>query len=214
MSDLLIFDVLLIRGGIRNPDALFPPVDPAGIKRLLQAILRSTYDALKKDCLVYILLKWAGEGRETSPGSRRFAEERCIPPQFVALADAYWLLDTGSNLAKAISILSDARLNRDYVSKILQALSIPPNTTSQSSPSSPHLTPASATLIVRYVQTAKPPLTEPADISLYALSLAHTSFVSALNYARTFHEGSEMKERVWRELVGWCLMRESLLFSC
>jgi hypothetical protein len=108
MSDLLLFDVLLIRGGIRTPDMLFPPSDYAALRKLLEAIDRSVYDRLKKDCLVYILLKWAWdtEGRDTNAGwETRFVEERCIPPQFVSLANAYWLLDTGSNLAVRLAFV-------------------------------------------------------------------------------------------------------------
>ena len=90
MADLLIFDVLLIRGGIRQPDMYYPPVDTSSLHRLLRAIDTSTYDTLKKDCLIYMLLKWYHDNREA-----RFQVERCIPPQFVALADAYWHLDTG-----------------------------------------------------------------------------------------------------------------------
>ena len=90
MSDLLIFDILLSSGGVRQPDALWPPTDPESLRRLLSAIEESTYDTLKKDCLVYFLLKWHQDGRE-----ERFKEERCIPPQFAMLSDAYWHLDSG-----------------------------------------------------------------------------------------------------------------------
>jgi hypothetical protein len=90
MTDVLIFDVLLIRGGIRQPDMLYPPTDLHSLRRLLDVINGSSYDSLKKDCLVYILLKWFQDGREAA-----YAEEKCIPPQFVSLADAYWHLDTG-----------------------------------------------------------------------------------------------------------------------
>ena len=102
MSDLLIFDVLLVRGGIRNPDILFPPADWTALGKLLDAIDESIYDLLKKDCLVYILLKWAWDTdpKDTNPGwDARYLQDRCIAPQFAALADAYWLLDTGTHLA-------------------------------------------------------------------------------------------------------------------
>lgn len=101
MSDLLIFDVLLTRGGIHSPDMLFPPADWAALNRLLDAIDESFYDILKKDCLVYILLKWAWDTdpKEANPGwDVRYLQDRCIAPQFATLADAYWLLDTGTHL--------------------------------------------------------------------------------------------------------------------
>jgi hypothetical protein len=94
MSDRLIFDILLSSGGILQPDTLYPPKDVESLRRLLDAIQNSTYDALKKECLVYFLLKWHKDGRE-----ERFRHEKCIPPQFTALADAYWHLDTGLNVA-------------------------------------------------------------------------------------------------------------------
>ncbi|KAL4071405.1 nuclear pore complex assembly-domain-containing protein [Scleroderma yunnanense] len=185
MADLLIFDVLLIRGGIRQPDMYYPPVDMSSLRRLLCAIDTSTYDTLKKDCLIYILLKWYPDNRET-----RFQEDRCIPPQFVALADAYWHLDTGHQVARAVSILSDSRLNRDYVSKILQALTLDDNP---------------SPLVVKYVRTAKPHLTEPDDIDLYTLSLANSSFLDAWQYQRTFSESSPTRTRLLHKLFEWCL---------
>ncbi|KAH7923444.1 hypothetical protein BV22DRAFT_1068756 [Leucogyrophana mollusca] len=185
MTDVLIFDVLLIRGGIRQPDMYYPPGDGSSLQRLLETIQHSTYDSLKKDCLVYILLKWYQDGRES-----RFQEDRCIPPQFVALGDAYWHLDTGVHVAKAVSILSDARLNRDYASKILQALSLSENP---------------SPLIVKYVRTAKPPLTEPDDINMYTLALAESSLWEAWQYQRIFPETTETRPRLINKILEWCL---------
>src|ERR1700733_14670064 len=48
MNDQLIFDVLLLTGGIQRPDTLYPPTDVPSLKRLLDAIRDSTYDTLKK----------------------------------------------------------------------------------------------------------------------------------------------------------------------
>ncbi|KAG2124447.1 nuclear pore complex assembly-domain-containing protein [Suillus clintonianus] len=185
MADVLIFDVLLIRGGIRQPDMLYPPTDLHSLHRLLDVINGSSYDSLKKDCLVYILLKWFQDGREIN-----YAEERCIPPQFVSLADAYWHLDTGIHVEKAVSILSDARLNRDYASKIMQALSLSENP---------------FPLIVKYVRTAKPPLMEPDDIDMYALALANSSLWDAWQFQRTFPDSSDTRTRLLHKLLGWCL---------
>ncbi|KIK39649.1 hypothetical protein CY34DRAFT_808052 [Suillus luteus UH-Slu-Lm8-n1] len=185
MTDVLIFDVLLIRGGIRQPDMLYPPTDLHSLRRLLEVINGSSYDSLKKDCLVYILLKWFQDGREAA-----YAEEKCIPSQFVSLADAYWHLDTGIHVEKAVSILSDARLNRDYASKIMQALSL-------SEDPSP--------LIVKYVRTAKPPLMEPDDIDMYALALANSSLWDAWQFQRTFPDSSDTRTRLLNKLLEWCL---------
>ena len=97
MSDVLIFDILLTSGGIRQPHALYPPRDSHSLQRLLDAIANSTFDTLKKDCLVYFLLKWHQDGREDE-----FKERRCIPPQFAALSDAYWHLDSGIQVAVSL----------------------------------------------------------------------------------------------------------------
>lgn len=93
MYNTLIFDILLTSGGIREPYLLFPPEDAESLQKLLDAIQSTSYDTLKKDCLVYFLLKWHQDGRE-----KAFQQQRCIPPQFTALADAYWHLDTGINV--------------------------------------------------------------------------------------------------------------------
>ncbi|KAI0754412.1 nuclear pore complex assembly-domain-containing protein [Daedaleopsis nitida] len=185
MSDLLIFDVLLSSGGIRQPHTLFPPADPEALERLLEAITHSNYDGLKKDCLVYFLLKWHQDGREED-----FKYKRCILPQFAALADAYWHLDSGINIARAISLLSDARINKDYTSKVLQALS-------QSA--DPH------SLIRTFIRTAKPLLTEPDDIDAYAIALAESSLMEAWSYQRSFPEASDTRKRLIRKVLDWCL---------
>ncbi|KAF9010001.1 nuclear pore complex assembly-domain-containing protein [Cyathus striatus] len=185
LSDQLLFDILLSSGGIRVPDLIYPPRDEEGLQRLLDSIAQSQYDSLKKDCLVYFLLKWHQDGRE-----ERFKANRCIPPQFAALADAYWYLDSGVQVAKAVSLLSDARLNRDYASKILQAISLSPD---------------SAALIRQYVRTAQPSLTEPDDLDLYTLALAENSFFDAWQFQRTFPETKEIRPRLWKKLVEWCI---------
>jgi Nuclear pore complex assembly len=100
LSDLLFFDILLSSGGIREPSSLYPPADVPSLRNLLRAIENSNYDILKKDCLVYFLLKFHCDGREVD-----FADERCIPPQFSSLSDAYWHLDTGTNVDVSLFIL-------------------------------------------------------------------------------------------------------------
>ncbi|EMD35603.1 hypothetical protein CERSUDRAFT_35893, partial [Gelatoporia subvermispora B] len=180
LADVLIFDILLSTGGIPHPDSLYPPQDVDGLHRLLDAIAGTTYDALKKDCLVYFLLKWHQDGRED-----RFRDDRCIPPQFVALADAYWYLDSGINIARAVSLLADARLNRDYASKIIQILSVEND----------------SKLVRKYVRTAKPLLTEPDDIDAWTIALAESKMMDAWLYQRTFSETSEMRERLILRLL-------------
>ncbi|KAJ7666161.1 nuclear pore complex assembly-domain-containing protein [Mycena polygramma] len=184
LADLLLFDILLTSGGISEPDTLYPPSDVDSFHRLLDAIQNSAYDALKRDCLVYFLLKWYQDGRD-----EKFRLERCIPPQFASLSDAYWHLDAGTNVPRAVSILSDARLNTDYASKILQAISLSPN---------------SMPLILKYVRTAKPVLTEPDDIDLYAVALAHSSLLEAWQFQRTFSELNDTRSRLLKKILHWC----------
>lgn len=94
-----------------------------------------------------------------------------------------------------MSILSDARLNRDYAGKVIEVISLSENPTP---------------LIVKYVRTCKPLLTEPDDIDTYALSLAETSFLEAWQYQRSFSENDETRPRVLRKLLNWVLSRKNL----
>lgn len=65
-------------------------------------------------------------------------------------------------------------------------------------------------LIVKYVRTCKPLLTEPDDLDVYALSLAETSFLEAWQYQRSFSENDETRPRVLRKLLNWTVSRKSL----
>lgn len=96
---------------------------------------------------------------------------------------------------RGVSILADARLNRDYTSKILQAISLSPNP---------------SPIIRRYIRTAKPLLTEPDDIDTYANALMESSLLEAWQYQRTFPEGSETRARLIKNILKWCLVRASL----
>ncbi|KAI0323778.1 hypothetical protein GY45DRAFT_530748 [Cubamyces sp. BRFM 1775] len=185
MSNMLFFDILISSGGIRHSDTLFPPTDPESLQKLVQAVRQSTYDVLKQDSLIYYLLKWHQDGREDE-----FREKRHIPPQFAALSDAYWHLDSGINVARAVSLLSDARLNRDYPSKTLQALSLAED---------------ASTLIRTYVRTANPLLTEPDDIDAYAIALAGSSLLEAWAYQRSFSETDGTRRRLIRKILDWSL---------
>jgi hypothetical protein len=99
---------------------------------------------------------------------------------------------------KAVSILSDVRLNRDYPSKILQAISLCDGATP---------------LIRKYVRTAKPLLTEPMDIDMYTIALAESSLLEAWQFQRTFPEVTEMRPRLLHKILEWCLSRKLLPLS-
>lgn len=94
---------------------------------------------------------------------------------------------------RAVTLLSDARLNRDYASKILQAIS---------------LTPDPAPLIRRYVRTAKPSLTEPNDLEMYLLALAESSLLEAWQFQKTFNDTDFMRPRLFNKLLEWVVTRE------
>lgn len=207
LSDVLIFDMLLSRGGIVDGSALYPPTDADTLSRLLNAIEESTYDRLKKDCLIYYLLKWH-TGDERRSRETAFVADRCIPPQFMMLADAYWALDTGNYVERAVSLLADSRINRDYASKILQSLALPLET------GAPCYVPktripsisARAPLILRYIRSAKPLLVEPDDLDLHAVALAEASGIaSSWTYQRTFPEHSETRSRLIKLVLDWAL---------
>lgn len=175
---------------------LYPPHDLEGLHKLLQAIDNTTYDTLKRDCLVYYLLKWHKDGRE-----ERFQMNRCIPPQFALLADAYFYLDTGVNTAKAVSIFSDSRLKPDFASKCLHAITF--NGRGE---------PADKSILIRqYVRTTKPVFQATLDLEYYAMALAEMSLQDAWQFQRTFPEG-ERRLKIIRALFTWTLISMSNSF--
>ncbi|KAG6840005.1 hypothetical protein C0991_009657 [Blastosporella zonata] len=185
MGDRFIIDILLEAGGIERPEKLFPPLALVDLELLLHAIELSDYDHLKKECLIYYLLKWHNDGREL-----RFQTERSIPSQFANLAEAYWHLDAGHDVARAVSLLSDRRLNGDYASKIIHAISLSPNP---------------SPLIVQYVRTAKPHLNAPFDLWTYTLALADLNLLEAWQFQRTFNETTELRTVILSKLLEWCI---------
>ena len=75
---------------VPNYEHYYPPKDAYTFKKLCHAIWSAEWDTMRKDCIIYYLLKWWGDGREV-----KFRKTKCIPPQFSALADAYYSLDIG-----------------------------------------------------------------------------------------------------------------------
>ena len=99
-----------------------------------------------------------------------------------------------------MSLLTDPRLNRDYPSKVLQALIHSED---------PHY------LVRTYIRTAKPLLTEPDDIDAYTIALAESSLMEAWLYQLSFFEASDTRERLICKILDWCLTRKPLsLQSC
>lgn len=48
---------------------------------------------------------------------------------------------------------------------------------------------------------------EPDDIELYTLALAHSSLLEAWQFQRTFHESNEVRPRLMRKILEWCVTR-------
>lgn len=96
-------------------------------------------------------------------------------------------------MQKAVSILSDSRINRDFASKVIHAITLAP----QPGP-----------LLLKYVRTAKPPLVEPPDMLRYVNALAESSILEAWQYQRSFSETDEMRPRLFRRIIDWAVARE------
>ncbi|EJC99352.1 uncharacterized protein FOMMEDRAFT_113319 [Fomitiporia mediterranea MF3/22] len=181
----LFFDILLHLGGVPDPSTIYPPSSIPALKHLLDAIESASYDDMKRDCLVYYLLKQTSDGRD-----ERYIDEKVISPQYVALADAYWQLDNGINLDGAISKLSDARIVRNYTTKIIETLALDSD---------------SANLIRKFVRTCKPPLAETSAIERYIVATAEHSVVEAWKYQRTFPDHYSDRKKLLHVLLTWVL---------
>lgn len=93
MSGTLFFDILLTLGGIHNANLIFPPTNKDEYSILLDAIFASSYDNMKRDCLIYYLLKYLMNTSEVA-----FASQQMLTQHYASIADAYWFLDNGYNL--------------------------------------------------------------------------------------------------------------------
>jgi hypothetical protein len=83
----LFFDELLKLAGI-DAHAVYPPRDAPTFHYLVDAILNTSWDDFQQSCLIYYLLRHWNDGRE-----KPFAQSKQLPPQFVFVSDAYYLLD-------------------------------------------------------------------------------------------------------------------------
>ncbi|KAH9461930.1 hypothetical protein Pst134EB_005847 [Puccinia striiformis f. sp. tritici] len=117
---MLFFDRLMKLGSIPNFKDLFPPPHPSRLRQLLDSIDACGFDLLKKNCLVYYLLKEYGDGRET-----RFAIDRLIPSHFSRGLDGLWALDH-SQWQSAIRAIADPTVTPDFLPEIIQTLATQP----------------------------------------------------------------------------------------
>jgi hypothetical protein len=120
-------------------------------------------------------------------------------------------------------LLSDRRIARDNVSKIMEAITTPPHATENWERTFPHTAipnvSETADLITRYVHTAKPLLVQPLDIDMYIISLAEglgggggLGISRAWRFQRTFAEHSPQRARLIRLLLDWCFLRKLMLY--
>ncbi|PLW46680.1 hypothetical protein PCASD_03641 [Puccinia coronata f. sp. avenae] len=120
IDGMLFFDRLMKLGSIPNSTDLFPPPHPSRLRQLLDSIEACSFDILKKNCLVYYLLKEYCDGRET-----RFAIDRLIPSHFSRGLDGLWALDH-SQWKLAIRCMSDPSVTPDFLPEIIRTLATQP----------------------------------------------------------------------------------------
>ena len=193
MSDELVFDLLLEQASIASPQSLFPPASPETLLDLLTAIAKCPWDSLKKSCLLFYLLSYV------SPEiAAEHAKNWALPAQFVHLAHACFLLDSGNpdDLAHAVSLLSDARIVQDLSSKILHTLSLAPQ-------------PMSSRLVRTYIRTAQPVLEVYDDLAIYLRALLECSLADAWTFQRSFSETTPLRNQLFRTILDGCLIRKS-----
>ena len=97
----------------------------------------------------------------------------------------------------ALCKLSDARIVKDYTSKIMETLALDVDANE---------------LIRRYVRTCNPPLNELQDMERYMLATAEGSFADAWSYQRRLPDRNPTRKQLISKLLAWALTRESKLF--
>ncbi|KDQ13408.1 hypothetical protein BOTBODRAFT_111645, partial [Botryobasidium botryosum FD-172 SS1] len=202
LGSMLFFDELLQIAGLGSEheplsNHLYPPTDAVSFKRLLMAIEGCEWDEMKRDCLIYYILKHWGDGRE-----KDFAGRRHIPPQFVSLSSAYFYLDSGNeDIPTAVALLCDIRVKPDFMSKILRTISL-----------------ASPELVLQFVSVGKPVLTNHDDLDVYMGALCQSSrIMDAWLYQRKFPEDPEegcIRKRFIDMILDHCLIRAFALCRC
>ncbi|KAF8761747.1 CPII coat sec24 protein [Rhizoctonia solani] len=131
-----------------------------------------------------IVLHW-NDGRE-----KPFAQSKQLPPQFVFVSDAYYLLDVG-RAEEAVPYLCDSRVLHEFTSKIMLTLSSIPE------PS------VASRCLLRFVRVAKPTLASQDDLDIYVNALCYSSITDAWLYQRSLQEGPE-RERYIHRIVTFC----------
>jgi hypothetical protein len=100
MGGDLFFDELLKLAGI-DAHAIYPPRDVPTFHHLINSILNTSWDDFQQSCLIYYLLRHWEDGRE-----KPFAQSKQLPPQFMFVSDAYYLLDIDQAEVRVVQILN------------------------------------------------------------------------------------------------------------
>lgn len=120
-GNLLFFDRLLLLASISNHKKLYPPANLNVLESLLDSIDTCPFDSLKKNCLIYYLLKEYGDKREDA-----FASDKLIPAHFTTGIDGLWALDH-SMWQLAIHCFATPTVSPDFVPDIMLSLAtLPP----------------------------------------------------------------------------------------
>jgi hypothetical protein len=108
MDGELFFDALLKLAEI-DADSLYPPRDIPTFHHLVNAILDTSWDDFQQSCLIYYLLRHWEDGRE-----KPFAQSKLLPPQFMFVSDAYYLLDAERSEVCVSDDLRPSVANQQY----------------------------------------------------------------------------------------------------
>ncbi|KAG9093066.1 hypothetical protein FS749_015142, partial [Ceratobasidium sp. UAMH 11750] len=185
MDGELFFDALLKLAGI-DAHSLYPPRDVPTFHHLVNAILNTPWDDFQQSCLIYYLLRHWEDGRE-----KPFAQSKLLPPQFMFVSDAYYLLDVDRS-EEAVPYLCDSRVLHEFTSKIMKTLSCIPEPT------------VASKSLLRFVRIARPTLDNQEDLDLYVNALCYSSITEAWLYQRSLPEDTPERERHISRIIMFC----------
>ncbi|WVQ71842.1 hypothetical protein IAR50_001384 [Cryptococcus sp. DSM 104548] len=217
-GEKLFYDRLLEIAGIDGP-SVYPPRNPADIRRLLHSINSTDLDRLKKDCYFYYLLKdydaqpqaaeinGDGEGEEMDLDgaalvrscdgrAEEFAKKRCMPSQWRLFIDGYWALDHWL-WEDAVGSLSDPSISEiNFIPEIVQALS--------SSVSPSNLSSSLLHSLLLTTQTQLPYGTPENEMSVVATASAASlsEAFTVIRRAPDAQNQSQLREAVWCWALG------------
>lgn len=184
IDGMLFFDRLMKLGSIPNFEEIFPPSHPSRLRQLLDSIDACSFDLLKKNCLVYYLLKEYADGREA-----RFAIDRLIPSHFTRGLDGLWALDH-SQWQAAIRSMSDPTVTPDFLPEIIQTLATQPPPKVRS------------TYLMRFYQLTQPSLGLSSVKLVLRAMCTNCHLRSAWNLQRSY--GQPEREQLLRLIFETC----------